>query len=77
MELSWGGGGGEDWIGSCAFFWQWGVIQPIYEACTDDVDATIAIGQFFPVILAFPRLKGTKATRTGVTKFKSSRRYLV
>ena len=60
-------------------FLKGGVIRPIYEACTDDVDAayskfeclgyprgqrktsmfsfyaTIAIGQFFPVILAFPR----------------------
>ena len=75
MVLSWGGGG----IRSCALFRKGDVIRPIYEACTDDMEAvyskfeclghprgqrktsmfsfyaTIAIGQFFPVILAFPR----------------------
>ena len=72
-SVGWGG------IRSCALFWKGSVIWPIYEACTNDVDAayskfeylgypkaqrktsmfsfyaTIAIGQFFPVLLSFPR----------------------
>ena len=36
VVLRCGGGGG---IRSCAVFWKEGVIRPIYEACTDDVDA--------------------------------------
>ena len=82
----WGGGGDSKlWL-----FWKGGVIRPINEACTDEVDAAyskleslgylknsmfifyaaIAIGQFFPVILAFPRYRWAKATRTGVTNSK-------
>ena len=35
MVLSWGGGG----IRNCALFWKGGVIPPISEACTGDVEA--------------------------------------
>ena len=40
VVLSWGGGGGGGGIRSCAALsWEGGVIRPLYEACTDDVDA--------------------------------------
>ena len=41
VVLSWGWGrGGGGGIRSCAaLFWEGGLIRPLYEACTDDVDA--------------------------------------
>ena len=79
VVLSWGGGGGGEFEVVPRFFLKGGVVRPIYEACTVDVDATyskfeylgyprgqrktsmfsfyatISIGQFFLVILVFPR----------------------
>ena len=73
-----GGGGGGNRGG--ALFWKGGLIWPIYKIirlakmtwtlCISKFECLgypRGIGQFSPVILAFPRWRWAKATRRGVT----------